>query len=117
MPKNKLIIISMLFTPNNIFYSVNNIEGEVLFWTSLGSSKTKGSKKITSTSVAFNLKNVKEFLDCLNYSYVFIKVRGFNRSKKHAIKILRQSLKNVVLIHDETFFPHNGCKKSKIRCL
>nr|YP_010947444.1 ribosomal protein S11 [Mimica arnoldii]WGO62530.1 ribosomal protein S11 [Mimica arnoldii] len=117
MTENNLLIISILFTSNNIFYSISNIKGEVLFWTSSGSLKLKGSKKITSTSISFNLKSIKDFIENLDYNYIFVKIKGFNKNKKYIIKLLNQSFRNIFLVYEETLFPHNGCKKSKIRCL
>nr|YP_010555056.1 ribosomal protein S11 [Kappaphycus malesianus]UYR20477.1 ribosomal protein S11 [Kappaphycus malesianus] len=117
MLKNRLVIISVFLTLNNIFYNVSNIKGEVLFWTSSGSLNLKGSKKITSTSISSNLKSVKKFMDNLDHVYVFIKIRGFNKNKKYLIKLLKQYFENTVLVHEKTSFPHNGCKKTKIRCL
>nr|YP_009445892.1 ribosomal protein S11 [Betaphycus gelatinus]ATX68833.1 ribosomal protein S11 [Betaphycus gelatinus] len=117
MFKDKLVIISIFLTSNNIFYSVNNTKGEVLFWTSSGSLKLKGSKKTTSMSIPFNLKNIKKFLEALNYSYVFIKIKGFNKNKRYLVKMLKQFFENVILIHEKNSLPHNGCKKPSTRCL
>lgn len=109
----KLVVLSILFTPNNILYSVTQLNGDILFWTSSGTKKVKGTKKITSTSITSTIKYITSFI--CNFRYVYVKVRGFGKTKKTVIKQLKQSFLNILLISDETAFPHNGCKQSKIR--
>nr|YP_010726698.1 ribosomal protein S11 [Cystoclonium purpureum f. stellatum]WDY85185.1 ribosomal protein S11 [Cystoclonium purpureum f. stellatum] len=112
---NKLIILSVLFTPNNILFSVSNLKGQTLFWTSTGSKKLKGTKKITFAFVILIVKNIKYFINKLEYKFIFIKIKGFNKNKKIFLRCLKQYFGNVVLIYEKTSFPHNGCKKSKLR--
>ena len=113
--KQKLIILTILFTTNNILYSLTSLEGKVFFWTSLGSKKIEGSKKLTP-NFATNTTNVliKMILN-FNFKYTYLKLKGFNKSKKLVLKILTQSPLKILLISDKTLLPHNGCRKAKIR--
>lgn len=110
-----LIVLSILFTSNNILYSVTQLNGDVLFWTTSGTKKLKGTKKIVSTSITSAIKFTANYISSLNYKYVYVKIKGFGKSKRTVIKQLNQSFFNILLISDETSFPHNGCKRSKIR--
>nr|AHX02482.1 ribosomal protein S11 [Riquetophycus sp. HSY-2014a] len=113
--KKKLIILTILFTTNNILYALTDLNGKVIFWTSIGSKKTKGIKKTVSTSILAVTKNISNYIQKIGYKNLYIKIKGFNKSKKLVIKYLNQSFLNILLISDETSFPHNGCKKVKNR--
>ena len=111
--KNKLVILSILFTTNNVLYTLATADGKVLFWTSVGSKKSSGVKKTASISVLTTTKEIINYLSNFDYKYICIKIKGFNKNKKLVIKYLLQSSFNVSMILDETSFPHNGCKQSK----
>lgn len=113
--KQKLIILAVLFTTNNVLYSLTQLNGNVIFWTSVGSKKTKGIKKITSTSILSVTKDIINCIQNIGYKNVYVKIKGFNKNKKVVIKYLNHSFLNILLISDETSFPHNGCKKAKNR--
>lgn len=115
MKNHKLIVLCILFTSNNIIYSVSDVSGKVLFWTSFGSWKVKGSKKINNIFLISTLKVIKNFINKLNYKFIFVKVKGFNKSKKFMLKTLKQMFSNTFLVHDKTSYPHNGCKGLKKR--
>nr|WOL37371.1 ribosomal protein S11 [Polyopes affinis] len=112
---NKSIILTILFTSNNILYSLTSLTGNVILWTSTGSKKTKGTKKITiitiSTATKFIIKRIIE----LGYNYVHIKLKGFKKNKKVALKYLKTSKLHILSICDNSSLAHNGCKQSKIR--
>lgn len=112
--RNKLIILSILFTTSNILCSLTDLNGKVIYWASVGSIKTKGVKKITSIAVIATLKKVTSYITKnTNYKKVYLKIRGFNKGKKIVIKYLNQSFFNILLISDNTSNPHNGCKKKR----
>ena len=111
--KNKIKILSILFTTNNTLYSLTDLNGKVTFWTSSGSKKIKGVKKITSTSALAAAKSIIKHLLNSNNKNIYLKVKGFNKNKKLIIKYFNQSILNILLIADKTSFPHNGCKNSK----
>lgn len=111
----KSIVLSILFTSNNILYTLTNFYGDVLFWTSTGSKKARGLKKTTSLIVISTTKIIITYANKLGYNYVHIKLKGFGKNKKIILKSLKQSFLQILSIRDESSFPHNGCKKPKIR--
>lgn len=113
--KYKLVILSILFTSNNVIYSITDISGDVLFWTSLGFKRIKGTKKMNTTLLISVLKKVKEFINSLDCKYIFIKVKGFNKNKKFILKLLKYNFPMMCLLYEKTSHPHNGCKKMKKR--
>ena len=113
--KNKLIILSILLTTNNIICSLTSLNGNILFWTSVGSKKAKGIKKMTSVSILTTIKIIISYVQYLEYQQIYLKIKGFNKNKKMILKFLNQSFFNILLVSDNTSSPHNGCKKVKKR--
>nr|QJH88472.1 ribosomal protein S11 [Pterocladia lucida] len=115
MNKSKTIILKFCFTSTNILCSVTTIGSKSIFWTSTGSQKIKGMKKITSTTIIGILKKIIFKLHNLNFKYAHLRVKGFNRNKKAIIRYFKNSYIKILSINDETSFPHNGCKNKKVR--
>lgn len=110
-----MVVLTILFTTNNILYSLTSLEGKVFFWTSLGLKKVEGSKKSTQSLVINVVNIIIKTILYFNFKYTYLKLKGFNKNKRLVLKSLVQSPLNVLLISDKTSFPHNGCKKTKIR--
>nr|YP_010732370.1 ribosomal protein S11 [Hypnea brasiliensis]WCH58026.1 ribosomal protein S11 [Hypnea brasiliensis]WDY85166.1 ribosomal protein S11 [Hypnea brasiliensis] len=118
MYKNKkLIILNIIFTWNNILYTITNLRGDVLFWSSVGSHKVSCTKKITTTSIFLSIQDLKTFLHMNCISHVFLKIKGFSKHKKTVLMHFKQFYSAIILIHENINLPHNGCKKSKIKRL
>nr|YP_009684869.1 ribosomal protein S11 [Gloiopeltis furcata]BBK20782.1 ribosomal protein S11 [Gloiopeltis furcata] len=111
----KLVVLSVLFTSNNILFSVTHLNGNVMFWTSSGSKKSKGTKKVTLTTLSVAVKAIATWINNAEYKSIYVKTKGFNKNKKNVLKHLKSTFANVSLISDETCFPHNGCKSAKAR--
>nr|WCH57810.1 ribosomal protein S11 [Hypnea spinella] len=113
----KLIILNVIFTWNNILYTITNLQGDVLFWSSVGSHKVYKTKKITTTSIFLSMKDLKLFLNKNRVRYVFLKLKGFSKHKKTVLTYFKQLHSEVILIQECLNLPHNGCKSPKIRRL
>lgn len=116
MQESKSFILYILLTPNNIFYTITDLKGNVKIWTSLGTKKIKGTKKITLNSIKLNLLNLFSNINIkkINIHIIF---KGLNKYKKFILKYLKQLSLNIVSICDYTTNAHNGCKIKKIRRL
>lgn len=112
---NKLIVLSILFTSNNILYYVTQLNGNVLFWTSSGAQTQKNTKKTTLISITAVVNYIKYKLKSASYKGLHIKTKGFSKNKKFVVRQLKQSTLNILSISDKISWPHNGCKKQKIR--
>lgn len=108
----------IIFTFNNIFYIILDLNGKMLWWTSTGRYKTKGLKKITLNSIKTSLTifflNIRKNNMKIN---LYIKLKGFNKFKKNILKYLKLLNFNILSISDEIVIPHNGCRKKKKRKL
>nr|YP_009317635.1 ribosomal protein S11 [Pterocladiella musciformis]AOX49087.1 ribosomal protein S11 [Pterocladiella musciformis] len=111
----KSVVLKVLFTSTNILCTLVDIEGKVIFWTSVGTRKIKGTKKITLISINTMLKEVVQKLNETNCQFLYLEIKGFSKNKKTIIKFFKNSLVNIVLICDKTALPHNGCKRKKVR--
>nr|YP_010199672.1 ribosomal protein S11 [Crassiphycus crassissimus]UAD89580.1 ribosomal protein S11 [Crassiphycus crassissimus] len=117
MYKNNLksVRLNILFTSNNILCTVTDIEGKVLFWTSAGSKKTRGTKKVTLTAIITILRLILEHLHQLKIRYVHLSLSGLDKNKKIVLKYFKQSFLNVLSITNNSMLSHNGCKNPKRR--
>nr|YP_010199647.1 ribosomal protein S11 [Crassiphycus corneus]UAD89555.1 ribosomal protein S11 [Crassiphycus corneus] len=117
MYKNNLksVRLNILFTSNNILCTVTDIEGKVLFWTSAGSKKTRGTKKVTLTTIITILRLILEYLHQLKIRHVHLNLSGLDKNKKIVLKYFKQSFLNVLSITNNSMLSHNGCKNPKRR--
>nr|YP_010881015.1 ribosomal protein S11 [Grateloupia cornea]WIA66133.1 ribosomal protein S11 [Grateloupia cornea] len=111
----KTAILTILFTSSNILYTLTNLTGEVILWTSAGTKKVKGTKKVTSTAILVITKFIIKHITELGYKYIHIKLKGFKKNKKTALKYLNSKQVNILSICDNSSLAHNGCKQPKLR--
>nr|YP_009511953.1 ribosomal protein S11 [Melanthalia intermedia]AXI97880.1 ribosomal protein S11 [Melanthalia intermedia] len=111
----KSVRLIILFTSNNILYSVTNIEGITLFWTSVGTKRIKGTKKLTLITIMSSVKLILHFIWQLKIKYIYLELKGLNKNKKTFLRYFKQLPINVLTINNDSLFGHNGCKKSKLR--
>ena len=114
---SKSLVLSLLFTSSNILCTIANLKGEVIYWTSVGTYKNKGTKKITSTSLTSVIKLLTNYLENIGCAFLHIRLKGLRKNKKMVLKYFKTSSLNILSICDNTSLPHNGCKKQKIRRL
>nr|AEX37501.1 ribosomal protein S11 [Gracilariopsis lemaneiformis]ATG87368.1 ribosomal protein S11 [Gracilaria chouae] len=111
----KSVILVVIFTSNNILYTLTDIEGKVLFWTTSGLKRTKGTKKVTLTMIVSSIKIILACISNIRIKYVHLKFKGFDKNKKVVLKFLKQSTFKILSITNNSMLPHNGCKKPKLR--
>nr|UAD89505.1 ribosomal protein S11 [Gracilaria changii] len=113
----KSVRLNILFTSNNILCTVTDIRGKVLLWTSAGSKKVKGTKKVTLTAIIAILKLIFNYLNQSKIKHIHLNLNGFDRHKKIVLKYLKQSFLNILSITNNSMLSHNGCKNLKKRYL
>nr|YP_009511802.1 ribosomal protein S11 [Gracilaria caudata]AXI97679.1 ribosomal protein S11 [Gracilaria caudata] len=111
----KSVRLNILFTSNNILCTVTNIKGEVLFWTSTGSKKTRGTKKVTLTAIITILRLILEYLHQSKIKYIHLNLNGLDKNKKVVLKYFKQSFLSILSITNNSMLSHNGCKSLKKR--
>lgn len=115
--KKKIGIISILFTLNNVICTLTNLNGFVLTWTSSGSKKLLGSKKLTSVGVYSAVTSLIKYVVKFNFTNLHLRLRGVSRFKKPIIRFLLSLNFTFNSIEDFTSLPHNGCRLKHFRRL
>nr|YP_010199522.1 ribosomal protein S11 [Gracilaria baiana]UAD89380.1 ribosomal protein S11 [Gracilaria baiana] len=111
----KSVRLNILFTPNNILCTVTNIRGKVLFWTSAGSKKSRGMKKVTLTTIISILRLIMEYLNKSKIKNIHLNLSGFDKNKKIVLKYFKHSFFNILSLTNNSMLSHNGCKNLKKR--
>lgn len=110
----KSVILVISFTSNNIIYTVTDIYGNTLFWTT-AAEKTSGIKKLTSVTVVSPIISLKRFFSSYNISFVHLKLIGVGKYKKVVLKILKRLSVRIFSVQDKIILAHNGCKRSRTK--
>lgn len=102
-------------TFNNTIVSITDEQGNVICWSSCGSSGFKGSKKSTpfAAQVAADRAAKKALEQGVKEVEVYIKGPGSGRES--AIRALQAAGLQIHAIIDVTPIPHNGCRPPKRR--
>ncbi|HLN13854.1 MAG TPA: 30S ribosomal protein S11 [bacterium] len=102
-------------TFNNTVVTISDLQGNVLAWSSAGTSGFKGSRKGTPFAAGLAAENAarKAMEHGLRQVEVFVKGPGSGREA--AIRSLQTAGLEVNLIKDVTPIPHNGCRPPKRR--
>lgn len=111
--KQRSVRLIILFTSNNILYSVVNIKGSTLFSTSMGSTKIKGTKKVTLTTISSSIRLAAHFINKLKIKYIYLELKGLHKNKKIVLRYLKQF--SILAVINSSPIGHNGCKNPKIR--
>nr|YP_010199697.1 ribosomal protein S11 [Gracilaria domingensis]UAD89605.1 ribosomal protein S11 [Gracilaria domingensis] len=111
----KSVRLNILFTSNNILCTITNLQGKVLFWTSAGSKKSRGMKKVTLTTIISILRSLIEYLDKLKIKNIHLNLSGFDKNKKIVLKYFKHSFFNILSLTNNSMLSHNGCKNLKKR--
>jgi small subunit ribosomal protein S11 len=111
----KTAIVFVLFTTNNIIYSITDLEGSVVFWTSTGSLKSSGLKKTVSSLIHTSTIRLINYIQQHHFLFLHVKIKGLSKSKRLIVKTFQQFNLKILSLQDLTSFPHNGCRKRKKR--
>nr|WAX04121.1 Ribosomal protein S11 [Polysiphonia sp.] len=116
----KIYFFLVFFSQNNIFVTLTNFKGDVLFWKSIGSLKLKGLKKITNSNSLiknFTLSIFKKIFHFSNFR-LHIRIKGFNKIKKTFLKIFLNMVQEFIIsLNDDSNVAHNGVSLKKRRRL
>ena len=102
-------------TFNNTIVTITDAQGNVLAWSSAGTTGFKGSRKGTpfAAGLAAEAAARKAMEQGVKQIEVFVKGPGAGREA--AIRSLQAAGLEVALIRDVTPIPHNGCRPPKRR--
>jgi small subunit ribosomal protein S11 len=115
--KKKIIrgIMHIKSTFNNTIVSISNTNGDVISWSSAGSSGFKGSRKSTPFAAQMASELVLKKLIDQGLRQLEINVSGAGSGRDSAIRSVQSFGLSITVIRDITSIPHNGCRPKKKR--
>jgi len=111
-PEGKVYIWA---TFNNTIVSITNPNGDLVCWSSAGTSGFKGTRKGTAYAAQVAAENAAKKALNLGMRQVEVYVKGPGPGRETAIRAIQGAGLDVVLIKDITPIPHNGCRPPKPR--
>ena len=112
IPNGKAYIQS---TFNNTLITITDNRGNVIAWSSAGTSGFTGSRKSTAFAAQRAAENVAQKGKNNGLKQVEVYVRGPGAGREAAIRSLQGAGILVTSIKDVTPIPHNGCRPPKRR--
>ena len=102
-------------TFNNTIVTITDAQGNVLGWSSAGTSGFKGSRKGTPFAAGLAAEAAARKAMEHGVRHVEVYVKGPGAGRAAAIRSLQTAGLEVSLIKDVTPIPHNGCRPPKRR--
>ncbi len=102
-------------TFNNTLVSIADSKGDVLCWSSAGTSGFKGSRKSTPFAGQCAARQCAEKAAKFGVKELEVRVKGPGSGRESAITALEQAGMTIKSIEDVTPLPHNGCRPPKKR--
>ncbi|HET6780635.1 MAG TPA: 30S ribosomal protein S11 [bacterium] len=102
-------------TFNNTIVTITDAQGNVLGWSSAGTTGFKGSRKGTPFAAGLAAEAAARKAMEHGVKQVEVFVKGPGAGREAAIRSLQAAGLEVALIRDVTPIPHNGCRPPKRR--
>lgn len=102
-------------TFNNTVVTITDGQGNVLAWSSAGTSGFKGSRKGTPFAAGLAAESAARKAMEHGVRAVEVYIKGPGAGREAAIRSLQAAGLEVSLIKDVTPIPHNGCRPPKRR--
>jgi len=102
-------------TFNNTHVTLTDKFGNVVAWSTAGTSGFKGSRKSTAFAATMAAEKVGQEAVQMGMRTIEVKVKGPGAGRESAIRALAVAGLEVTSIRDVTPLPHNGCRPPKRR--
>ncbi len=102
-------------TFNNTHITLTDKFGNVVAWSTAGSSGFKGSRKSTAYAATLAAEKAGQEAVQLGKKTIEVRVKGPGSGRESAIRALAVAGLDVLSIRDVTPLPHNGCRPPKRR--
>ena len=108
-------IVHIKATFNNTHVTLTDKFGNVVAWSTAGTSGFKGSRKSTAFAATMAAEKVGQEAVQMGMRTIDVKVKGPGAGRESAIRALAVAGLEVTSIRDVTPLPHNGCRPPKRR--
>ncbi|MFA6523067.1 MAG: 30S ribosomal protein S11 [Candidatus Peribacteraceae bacterium] len=95
---------------NNTIVTFTDDKGDVLGWSSAGSSGFKGTRKSTPYAAKVAAENAALKVKPYGIQSIDVEVKGFGPGREQALRGLQGAGLNLEMIVDTTPIPHGGCR-------
>ena len=102
-------------TFNNTHVTLTDKFGNVVAWSTAGTSGFKGSRKSTAFAATMAAEKVGQEAVQMGLRRIDVKVKGPGAGRESAIRALAVAGLEITSIRDVTPLPHNGCRPPKRR--
>ncbi len=102
-------------TFNNTNITITDIYGNVLVWSTAGTSGFKGTRKSTPFAAQRTAELCAEKAQKLGLRELEVRVKGPGSGRESAVRGLQAAGMTIRTITDITPLPHNGCRPRKRR--
>lgn len=100
---------------NNTIVTITDTKGDVVAWSSSGSSGFKGARKATPYAAQVAAENAANKAKAFGLEKVDVFVKGVGNGRDQATRGLHAAGLTITTITDVTPISHNGCRKKKAR--
>ena len=118
-PKKKSVdaagIAHIKATFNNTHITLTDKFGNVVTWSTAGTSGFKGSRKSTAFAATMAAEKVGNEAISMGMKTIEVKIKGPGSGRESAIRALAVAGLEITSIRDVTPLPHNGCRPPKRR--
>ena len=108
-------VVHIKATFNNTHVTITDKRGNVIAWSTAGSSGFKGSRKNTAHAATIAAEKLGQEAVQMGLRTIDVKVKGPGAGRESAIRALAVAGLEVTSIRDVTPLPHNGCRPPKRR--
>lgn len=102
-------------TFNNTHITLTDKFGNVVAWSTAGTSGFKGSRKSTAFAATMAAEKVGNVAISMGMKTIEVKIKGPGSGRESAIRALAVAGLEITSIRDVTPLPHNGCRPPKRR--
>ena len=102
-------------TFNNTHVTITDKRGNVIAWSTAGSSGFNGSRKNTAYAATIAAEKLGQEAVQMGLRTIDVMVKGPGAGRESAIRALAVAGLEVTSIRDVTPLPHNGCRPPKRR--
>ena len=102
-------------TFNNTHITLTDKFGNVVAWSTAGTSGFKGSRKSTAFAATMAAEKVGNEAISMGMKTIEVKIKGPGSGRESAIRALAVAGLEIISIRDVTPLPHNGCRPPKRR--
>lgn len=97
-------------TFNNTHITLTDKFGNVVTWSTAGTSGFKGSRKSTAFAATMAAEKVGNEAISMGMKTIEVKIKGPGSGRESAIRALAVAGLEITSIRDVTPLPHNGCR-------